>query len=72
MLLCHKEYNVQELIQEIKARKSVGRPRSERMAEALKRVAAGETGYKVARELGIAESQLYREAKKLRARQSVL
>lgn len=48
--------------------KQKGRPRSARLLEALRRVAAGETAYKVARELGMRESHLYTAVRKERER----
>ena len=48
----------------------VGRPRSERIAEALRRVAAGETVVQVARAMGIKNSQqLYNAVRHARERQ---
>lgn len=49
--------------QTMTAAKQVGRPRSERMTEALKRVAAGETAYRVARDMGIRHEYLCKRVK---------
>lgn len=45
-----------------------GRPRTERMAEALKRVLAGETAYAVARDIGIRHEYLCKQVKIVRSR----
>lgn len=47
---------------------SVGRPRSERMTEALQRVLAGETAYRVARDMGIRHEYLCKRVKLERSR----
>lgn len=52
------------------AAKQVGRPRSERIAEALRRVAAGETVVQVARAMGIKNSQQLYNAVRYARRQS--
>lgn len=47
--------------------KPLGRPRSPRLLEALRRVAAGETGYAVAKSMGMFPEQIYKALRKDKA-----
>ena len=50
------------------AAKQVGRPQSAAMTEALKRVLAGETAYRVAKDMGIRHEYLCKRVKRERSR----